>query len=128
MYLGKLMELSPAEELYGKPIHPYSSALLSAIPIPDPRENRARERIVVGGEPPNPIDPPTGCRFHTRCPRATEVCKTVEPPLTEYANGHLAACHHPLNVSDEEIRAAGRSELTPLSAGDTMPEPAQAAA
>ena len=128
MYLGKLMELSPAEELYGKPIHPYSSALLSAIPIPDPRENRARERIVVGGEPPNPIDPPTGCRFHTRCPRATEVCAKVEPPLTEYANGHLSACHHPLNVSDEEIRAAGRSELTPLSAGDTMPEPAQAAA
>ena len=128
MYLGKLMELSPAEELYGKPIHPYSSALLSAIPIPDPRENRARERIVVGGEPPNPIDPPTGCRFHTRCPRATEVCAKIEPPLTEYANGHLAACHHPLNVSDEEIRAAGRSELTPLSAGDTMPEPAQAAA
>ena len=60
----------------------------SAIPIPDPRENRARERIVVGGEPPNPIDPPPGCRFHTRCPRATEICRAVEPPLTEYPGGH----------------------------------------
>ena len=71
MYLGKLMELSPAEELYTKPIHPYTSALLAAIPIPDPEENRGRERIVVSGEPPNPIDPPSGCVFHPRCPRAT---------------------------------------------------------
>ena len=122
MYLGKLVELSPSEALYVKPIHPYSSALLSAIPIPDPRENRARERRVVGGEPPNPIDPPSGCRFHTRCPRATEVCRQVEPQLTEYANGHVAACHHPLNVSAEEIRSGRRSELTPLSAGELMPE------
>ena len=95
MYLGKLMEISPAEELYNKPIHPYTSALLSAIPIPDPKQNRARERIVVTGEPPNPITPPPGCRFHTRCPRATDICRTVEPQLTEYANGHLAACHRP---------------------------------
>ena len=71
MYLGKLMELSPAEELYTKPIHPYTSALLAAIPIPDPQENRRRERIVVSGEPPNPINPPSGCVFHPRCPRAT---------------------------------------------------------
>ena len=99
MYLGKLMEVSPAKELYSKPIHPYTEALLGAIPIPDPRENRARERLVIGGEPPNPINPPSGCRFHTRCPRATEICSRVEPPLVEYANGHLAACHHPLNVS-----------------------------
>ncbi len=81
MYLGKIMEVSPAEELYHKPIHPYTSALLAAIPIPDPRENRARERDVVGGEPPNPIKPPSGCRFHTRCPHATQVCTSVEPPL-----------------------------------------------
>ncbi len=77
MYLGKLMELSPAEELYNKPIHPYTSALLSAIPIPDPKENRARTRTVVSGEPPNPIRPPSGCRFHTRCPRASDICRTV---------------------------------------------------
>ncbi|HEY2258326.1 MAG TPA: ABC transporter ATP-binding protein, partial [Solirubrobacteraceae bacterium] len=122
MYLGKLMELSPARELYSKPIHPYTEALLSAIPIPDPRENRERERMVIGGEPPNPINPPSGCRFHTRCPRATEVCSQVEPPLAEYAGGHVAACHHPLNVSSEEIKVATRSPLSPLSAGELMPE------
>ncbi len=126
MYLGKLMELSPAEELYVKPIHPYTNALLAAVPVPDPRENRARERIVVSGEPPSPIDPPPGCVFHTRCPRATEVCRTVEPPLTEYAGGHLAACHHPLNVSAEEIRGATRSDSSPLSAGTELPDPTEA--
>jgi oligopeptide/dipeptide ABC transporter ATP-binding protein len=82
MYLGKVMELSPAEELYTKPIHPYTSALLAAIPIPDPRENRARIRNVVSGEVPSPIDPPPGCRFAGRCPRATELCRTEEPQLT----------------------------------------------
>jgi oligopeptide/dipeptide ABC transporter ATP-binding protein len=121
MYLGKLMELSPARELYNKPIHPYTEALLGAIPIPDPRENRARERLVIGGEPPNPINPPSGCRFHTRCPRATEICSAVEPPLAEYGDGHLAACHHPLNVSDAEVASAARSSLSPLSAGEDMP-------
>jgi oligopeptide/dipeptide ABC transporter ATP-binding protein len=124
MYLGKLMEVSPAEELYTKPIHPYTHALLAAIPIPDPRENRARERIVVGGEPPSPIDPPSGCVFHTRCPRATEVCRTVVPPLTEYANGHLSACHHPLNVTRDEVAAATRSPASPLSAGEQLPQAA----
>ena len=121
MYLGKLMELSPAEELYTKPIHPYTSALLSAIPIPDPEENRGRERIVVSGEPPNPINPPSGCVFHTRCPRATEICSEVEPPLARYANGHLAACHHPMNVDSAEIGAAERDAASPLSAGKEMP-------
>jgi oligopeptide/dipeptide ABC transporter ATP-binding protein len=116
------MELSPAAELYGKPIHPYTEALLSAIPIPDPRENRARERIVVAGEPPNPIDPPPGCVFHTRCPRATEVCRTVVPPLTEYPNGHLAACHHPLNVTPEEIANASFSDASPASAEEVRPD------
>jgi peptide/nickel transport system ATP-binding protein len=124
MYLGKLMEVSPSEELYTKPIHPYTVALLSAIPIPDPRENRRRERIVVSGEPPNPINPPTGCVFHPRCPRATDICREVEPPLVRYPNGHLAACHHPLNVSPEEIQQAERDDTSPLSCGDTMPAPA----
>jgi oligopeptide/dipeptide ABC transporter ATP-binding protein len=121
MYLGKLMELSPAEELYTKPIHPYTSALLAAIPIPDPEENRRRERIVVGGEPPNPIDPPSGCVFHPRCPLATDVCREVEPPLARYPNGHLAACHHPMSVSPAEIDAATRDSASPLSAGDELP-------
>src|SRR5947208_3245344 len=121
MYLGKIMEVSPARELYSKPIHPYTEALMGAIPIPDPRENRARERLVIGCEPPNPINPPSGCRFHTRCPRATPVCAAVEPPLAEYAGGHVAACHHPLNVSAEEASRAGRSPLSPASAGEVMP-------
>jgi oligopeptide/dipeptide ABC transporter ATP-binding protein len=121
MYLGKIVEVSPAEELYEKPIHPYTEALLSAIPIPDPRENRARTRATVTGEPPNPISPPSGCRFHTRCPHATEVCKTVEPPLTEYAGGHLAACHHPRHVSAPDLAAAARSADSPSGAGDQTP-------
>ncbi|MEA2220334.1 MAG: peptide/nickel transport system ATP-binding protein [Solirubrobacteraceae bacterium] len=124
MYLGKLMEISPAEELYSKPIHPYAAALLEAIPIPDPRENRARRRSVVAGEPPNPINPPSGCVFHPRCPHATDVCRTVEPPLMTYANDHLAACHHPLNVSAEEVAAAEISASSPLSAGKVTPESA----
>ncbi|HJS95740.1 MAG TPA: oligopeptide/dipeptide ABC transporter ATP-binding protein [Solirubrobacteraceae bacterium] len=122
MYLGKLVEVSPAEELYHKPIHPYTSALLGAIPIPDPNENRARERPIVGGEPPNPIAPPPGCRFHTRCPRATEICRTVEPQLTEYAGGHIAACHHPQNVTTAEVTSATRSPASPLSSGDERPD------
>jgi hypothetical protein len=76
---------------------------------------------VVTGEPPNPINPPSGCRFHTRCPRATDICKTAEPQLTEYASGHLAACHHPQHVTADEIAAATRSSASPLSAGTEVP-------
>ena len=126
MYLGKLMEVSPAEELYTKPIHPYTSALLSAIPIPDPKENRARTRTVVSGEPPNPIDPPSGCVFHPRCPRATDICKQVVPPLARYPNGHLAACHHPMNVSADDLSAAEKDPSSPLSSGDDLPDRAEA--
>ncbi|MEA2171375.1 MAG: peptide/nickel transport system ATP-binding protein, partial [Solirubrobacteraceae bacterium] len=123
MYLGKIMELSPGEELYVKPIHPYTAALLNAIPIPDPRENRTRKRVVLEGEPPNPIDPPPGCVFSTRCPHATEICRTVEPALMEYAGGHLAACHHPMNVTEDEVRSATRSAASPRSAGGEAAEP-----
>jgi oligopeptide/dipeptide ABC transporter ATP-binding protein len=121
MYLGKLMEISPAEELYTKPIHPYTTALLSAIPIPDPEENRRRDRVVVSGEPPNPINPPSGCVFHPRCPRSTDICREVEPPLARYPNGHLAACHHPMSVTSEEINSATKDPTSPLSAGDELP-------
>jgi oligopeptide/dipeptide ABC transporter ATP-binding protein len=126
MYLGKLMEVAPSEELYHKPIHPYTSALLGAIPIPDPRENRARSRPTIEGEPPSPVNPPSGCRFHPRCPRATEICRRVEPQLTEYPGGHLAACHHPQSVSAEEISAATRSPSSPLSSGEVGPGEAEA--
>ena len=121
MYLGKVMEVSPAEELYDKPIHPYTSVLLSAIPIPDPVQNRARIRTTVSGEVPNPINPPSGCRFHPRCSFATDICRAEEPPLTEYAGGHLAACHHPQSVSAQEVSAASRSELSPISSGSEVP-------
>ncbi|MGO9902744.1 MAG: ABC transporter ATP-binding protein [Solirubrobacteraceae bacterium] len=123
MYLGKLMEVSPAQELYGKPIHPYTSALLAAIPIPDPKENRERVRPLVSGEVPNPINPPAGCRFHPRCSRVTDICRTAEPPLTEYAGGHLAACHHPQSVTAAEIAASKRADSSPLSAGSEAPVP-----
>jgi oligopeptide transport system ATP-binding protein len=98
MYLGKIVENSGADELYDKPIHPYSNALLSAVPIPDPKRNEARERLVLEGDVPSPIDPPPGCHFHTRCPWATDVCTSDEPPLINHRPDHLAACHHPRNV------------------------------
>jgi peptide/nickel transport system ATP-binding protein len=123
MYLGKIMEVSPADELYAKPIHPYSTALLGAIPAPDPEQNRRRQRTTLEGEPPSPIAPPPGCRFHPRCPHATDICRKVEPPLMEYAGGHLAACHHPRNVTAAEIGTATRSDTSPLSAGTDVPEP-----
>jgi oligopeptide transport system ATP-binding protein len=100
MYLGRIVEVSPAEEMYTRPIHPYTEALLSAVPIPDPELSRKRERIVLEGDVPSPISPPSGCRFHPRCRYATEICSQQEPPLVERGGGHLAACHHPLHVSD----------------------------
>jgi oligopeptide transport system ATP-binding protein len=116
MYLGKLVELSPAEELYTRPIMPYTEALLSAVPIPDPDLSEKRERIVLEGDVPSPIHPPSGCRFHPRCRYATEVCSQIEPPLVDYGNGHLAACHHPLNVDkatlDQVSAAAPKSPKT----------------
>jgi oligopeptide transport system ATP-binding protein len=100
MYLGKIVEISPAEELYQRPVHPYTEALLSAVPIPDPDLSAEREQIVLEGDVPSPISPPTGCRFHPRCRYATDICKTEEPPLAAYGpTGHMAACHHPLNFA-----------------------------
>jgi oligopeptide transport system ATP-binding protein len=127
MYLGKIVELSPAEELYERPIMPYTEALLSAVPIPDPRESEARERIVLEGDVPSPINPPSGCRFHPRCRYATDVCTQLEPPLVDYGNGHLAACHHPLNVDKETLaRATVDVRRTPAEA-DERAKPTQPA-
>ena len=120
MYLGKLVELSPAEELYTRPIMPYTEALLSAVPVPDPDLADKRERIVLEGDVPSPIDPPSGCRFHPRCRYATEICSEVEPPLVDYGNGHLAACHHPLNVDKETLaRVEASPKYTPKAAEES---------
>jgi oligopeptide transport system ATP-binding protein len=99
MYLGKIVELSPAEELYQRPVHPYTEALLSAVPVPDPDAAAERKHIVLEGDVPSPVAPPPGCRFAPRCRYATDVCRTEEPPLVQHGGtAHLAACHHPLNV------------------------------
>ncbi len=102
MYLGKIVEIGPADAVYSKPIHPYTVSLLSAVPIPDPKENRAREQVILEGDVPSPANPPPACRFHTRCPYATEICSQEEPPLVDYGRGHWAACHHPRNVGAGE--------------------------
>jgi oligopeptide transport system ATP-binding protein len=92
MYLGKIMELSDREELYLNPMHPYTQALLSAVPIPDPVIEEKRQRIILEGDVPSPVNPPKGCNFSTRCPKALDMCKEQEPEFRDYGGGHWAAC------------------------------------
>jgi oligopeptide transport system ATP-binding protein len=97
MYLGRLAELGPSQELYARPLHPYTAALLNSIPRPDPAAGRVSIAGTISGEPPSPINPPSGCRFRTRCPRAQQVCAEVVPEWRERAAGHFVACHFPLD-------------------------------
>ena len=96
MYLGKIMEIAPGGQLYTRPRHPYTGSLLSAIPIPDPKIERRRERMILQGDVASPVSPPSGCRFRTRCPRAREHCAEEVPPLEAFGDEHKAACFYPL--------------------------------
>ncbi len=94
LYLGKVMEIAERDDFYARPLHPYSQGLIAAVPIADPRIERNRERVLLQGDIPSPINPPSGCRFRTRCPKATEICAAEEPAMRDYGQAHFAACHH----------------------------------
>jgi oligopeptide/dipeptide ABC transporter ATP-binding protein len=121
MYLGKIVELADAHRLYAEPKHPYTGALLSAIPVPDPDATERRERVILLGDVPSPIDPPSGCRFHPRCPKAQERCVHEVPPLEPKAGDDLAACHFPLEPGESLARAkAGIEQEVELA--EQLPE------
>ena len=134
MYLGKVVELSESTELFRNPLHPYTEALMSAIPIPDP--DLRRKRIILKGDVPSPVNPPSGCPFHTRCPYAFDICPKVVPPLIDVGGGHLVACHlreAPVTVEMFRQQTAGRGPaapgVTPESADlDRFRRPADASA
>jgi oligopeptide/dipeptide ABC transporter ATP-binding protein len=106
MYLGKLVELGTGEDIYQRAAHPYTEALIKTIPVPDPAVEKAKTDVGIRGELPSPIDPPSGCRFRTRCPLAQEICSQVEPPLRRFSASHQAACHFPLQTPEPESAAA----------------------
>jgi oligopeptide/dipeptide ABC transporter ATP-binding protein len=107
MYLGRIVEIAPKRSLYTNPLHPYTKALLSAVPVPDRAVEVRRQRMLLPGEVPSPLRPPTGCRLHPRCPVAREECRTVVPPLRQQADGHWVACHL---YGEREIAAGGANE------------------
>jgi len=120
MYLGKLVEIGSGEDIYLRPAHPYTEALIKTIPLPDPAAEKAKTEVGIRGELPSPINPPSGCRFRTRCPRAQELCSEEEPPLRSFGTGHRAACHFPLQTpADGE--AATVSRTTPVAGDQSEP-------
>ncbi|MEU9441751.1 dipeptide ABC transporter ATP-binding protein [Streptomyces sp. NPDC048304] len=133
MYLGKVVELADRDSLYKAPMHPYTKALMSAVPIPDPkRKNTKSERILLKGDVPSPIAPPSGCRFHTRCWKATEICRTTEPALKELRPGQRVACHHPENFEDQApqdtVLLSAAKEAAELVSEEVLAESAETSA
>ncbi len=100
MYLGRIVESGAEADVYGRPLHPYTQALLSAVPVSNPRQRAGRQRILLSGDPPNPSNPPSGCRFRTRCWKAQDVCAEEDPPLIDRGQGHPVACHFPEDLVD----------------------------
>jgi oligopeptide/dipeptide ABC transporter ATP-binding protein len=120
MYLGEIVELGAAPDVYGAPKHPYTQALLSAVMVPDPEVQRARRRIILEGDIPNPADPPPGCRFHTRCPYAMDVCRTEPPPAFVAPTGTLARCH--LHTTGPRLNGAPISTLVSVTSNGQRDE------
>jgi len=128
MYVGKLVELAPTERLFRTPKHPYTEALMSAVPIPDPRLRNRRQRIKLGGEVADPANPPSGCYFHPRCRFATDKCRAEAPPLREVAPGHLSACHYAeeLPLAGATVDGVASAPPAPVERGDTTVAPSRA--
>lgn len=112
MYLGKLVEVGPSQELCLRPAHPYTAGLLAAVPVPDPVQERAKPRAVIRGELPSAINPPSGCRFRTRCPLAQDVCAEEEPPMRVVGPGHSVTCHFPLQPLAAAANVPGEGRCT----------------